>query len=460
MGKRVRTDLGDLMILAVDIMLLIIAFILSYFLVYGTSTNSLVWDPFVQSVPVMVLIYVFLMASYGLWKTIRLGIGEIIYSVFLTAGTLSALSFVISRFIIDLAFPKYIFAAGSVLAFVILSIWRSIVYWLQIAEHGKKDLLIIGGRDAGRIAVKAIEGMSRLYTVKAVSDWRSEKLAKYIEDNEVVFLSDDIGGEEKSNLIDMLMSMKKSVYVVPENYEINILKAHFERVSDKPLIKLRRLELTIEQRFLKRLLDLVLSISGIILLSPVVAFAAWKIKAYDGGPVFYTQERLTRGNRIFKICKLRSMVIDAEKETGPSFAEYEDERVTPIGRRLRASRLDEIPQLFNVLKGEMSIVGPRPERQGFFEEFSRNIPDFKYRTVVKAGLTGYAQVYGSYTSSPEDKAKYDLLYIKEYSLLRDIKIILLTMKIVFMKEKAGGMRKEPDIYELASERGLDITIDI
>lgn len=460
MGKRVRTDLGDLMVLAVDIMLLLISFILSYFLVYGTSTNSLVWDPFVESVPVMVLLYIFLMASYGLWKTIRLGIGEIIYSVFLTVGTLSILCFVISRFMIDLAFPKYIFAAGSFLAFGLLSFWRSIVYWLQIAEHGRKDLLVIGGKDAGRIAVKAIEGMSRLYRVRAVSDWRSGRLAEYIEENEVVFLSDDIEGEEKSRLIDMLMSMRKSVYVVPANYEINILKAHFERISDKPLIKLRRLELTIEQRFLKRLLDLVLSIIGLIVFSPVVAVAAWKIRSYDGGPVFYTQERLTRGNRVFRICKLRSMVMDAEKETGPSFAEFEDGRVTPIGRRLRASRLDEIPQLFNVLKGEMSIVGPRPERQGFFEEFSRNIPDYKYRTVVKAGLTGYAQVYGSYTSSPEDKAKYDLLYIKEYSLLRDIKIILLTMKIMFMKEKAGGMRKEADIHELAREKGLDIKIDI
>ena len=460
MGKRVRTDLGDLLILAVDIMLIIIAYILSYFLVYGTSTNSLVWNPFVESVPVMVLLYVFLMTSYGLWKTTRLGYGEVIYSVFLTTGTLSALIFLISRFIIDLAYPKYIFVAGFVLAFILLSIWRTLVYWLQIAEHGRKNLLVIGGKDAGRIAVKAIEGMSRLYRVRAVSDWRSGNISRYIEENEVVFLSDDIEGEGKSRLIDMLMSMKKSVYVVPKNYEINILKAHFERVSDKPLIKLRRLELTIEQRFLKRILDLVLSVIGIIIFSPVVAIAAWKIKDYDRGPVFYTQERLTRGNKVFRICKLRSMVIDAEKETGPSLVNFEDDRVTPIGRRLRANRLDEIPQLFNVLKGEMSIVGPRPERQSFFEEFSRDIPDYKYRTVVKAGLTGYAQVYGSYTSSPEDKAKYDLLYIKEYSFLRDIKIILLTIKIMFMKEKAGGTRKEPDIYELARERGLDITIDI
>ncbi|ETA80305.1 sugar transferase [Youngiibacter fragilis] len=460
MGKRVRTDLGDLMVLAVDIMLMIIAYDISYFLVYGTSTNSLVWAPFVESVPVMVLLYIFLMTSYGLWKTIRLDLGEVIYSVFLTTGTLSALVFLISRFMVDLAYPKYIFASGFVISFILISIWRTAAYWLLISEHGRKDLLVIGGRDAGRIAVKAIEGMSRLYNVRAVSDWRSGDLGKYIEENEVIFLSDEIEGKEKSSLIDMLMSMKKSVYVVPGNYEINILRAHFERASDKPLIKLRMLELTIEQRILKRMLDLVFSVTGLILLSPVVAVAAWKIKAYDGGPVFYTQERLTRGNRIFRICKLRSMVMDAEKETGPSLAEYEDGRITPVGRRLRASRLDEIPQLLNVLKGEMSIVGPRPERQSFFEEYSGKIPDYKYRTVVKAGLTGYAQVYGSYASSPEDKARYDLLYIKEYSLLRDIKIILLTMKIMFMKEKAGGVRKEPDIYEIAREKGLDITIDI
>jgi len=166
------------------------------------------------------------------------------------------------------------------------------------------------------------------------------------------------------------------------------------------------------------------------------------IKLDDKGPVFYKQERITENNKIFKLYKFRTMKVDAEEETGPTLALKDDPRITRVGKILRSTRLDELPQLVNVLKGEMSIVGPRPERPHFAEKFSEEIEDFKYRVLVKAGITGLAQVLGKYTTSPENKAKFDLLYIKNYSLLLDIRIMLNTIKVFFEKESSMGVQED------------------
>lgn len=157
---------------------------------------------------------------------------------------------------------------------------------------------------------------------------------------------------------------------------------------------------------------------------------------------------LPRETGKFKLYKFRTMIVNAEKKTGPVLAYDRDPRITPLGRFLRASRLDELPQLFNVLKGDMSIVGPRPERQHFINEFTKDIPHFKYRIMVKAGVTGLAQVLGKYTTSPEDKARFDLLYIRNYSLWLDLKIMLRTLKVVFLKDKSSGVKEEKSLEEV------------
>jgi lipopolysaccharide/colanic/teichoic acid biosynthesis glycosyltransferase len=160
----------------------------------------------------------------------------------------------------------------------------------------------------------------------------------------------------------------------------------------------------------------------------------------DGGKVFYVQERLTEGGKIFKMIKFRTMIPDAEKISGPVLAEHNDPRITAIGRFMRAVRLDELPQLINILKGEMSIVGPRPERLYFTEQFVEEMPEYKYRLKVKAGLTGLAQVEGKYNTSAEDKLRYDLIYINNFSIWNDIVIILQTIKILFMKSSTEGVK--------------------
>ena len=182
------------------------------------------------------------------------------------------------------------------------------------------------------------------------------------------------------------------------------------------------------------------TLSGVLLLvvSPFMLLTALAIKLEDGGPALFKQERVTVDGRPFWIYKFRSMIVDAEKY-GAQFSSKNDSRITKVGRFIRATRLDELPQLLNILKGDMSIVGPRPERQQYIEEFCKETPEFIYRLKVKAGLTGYAQIYGKYNTTPLDKLKLDLMYIETYSVLLDIRLIFLTLKIMFMKESTEGV---------------------
>ena len=184
-----------------------------------------------------------------------------------------------------------------------------------------------------------------------------------------------------------------------------------------------------------------LSLIGIVIASPFMLIIALAVKLYDGGPVFYKQERLTRDEKPFMIYKFRSMSMDSEKN-GARLAAKGDKRVTPVGKIIRNIHFDELPQLFNILKGDMSMVGPRPERQVIADQYAEEIPEFVFRTKVKAGLTGYAQVYGKYNTTPYDKLKLDLTYIRNYSVLEDLKLIIMTPKIMLMKESTEGVKEE------------------
>ena len=189
---------------------------------------------------------------------------------------------------------------------------------------------------------------------------------------------------------------------------------------------------------MKRTMDIVFSLLAIIIASPFLIVIALAIKIYDRGPVFYTQERLTRDREPFQIIKFRSMKVDSE-EKGAQLAKKEDDRITPVGKIIRRTHLDELPQLFNILKGEMSFVGPRPERQVIAEKYEDVVPEFRFRLKVKAGLTGYAQVYGKYNTTPYDKLKLDLTYIENYSAWLDLKLMLMTVKVMFQKENTEGV---------------------
>lgn len=227
-------------------------------------------------------------------------------------------------------------------------------------------------------------------------------------------------------------------YMNPKISDIILTGTERIHLFDTPLLVAKNMGLSIGQRIAKRVVDIIVSVLGIVVSSPIMLICALCVKLYDGGVVFYRQERLTLSGRTFNIFKFRSMCIDSEKN-GARLASRNDSRITPVGKVLRNLHFDELPQLFNVLKGDMSIVGPRPERKVIMREYQKEIPEFYYRLKVKAGLTGYAQVYGKYNTTPYDKLKLDLVYIENYSFLMDIKLMLMTFKILFQKETSEGI---------------------
>lgn len=245
--------------------------------------------------------------------------------------------------------------------------------------------------------------------------------------------------EQKRNmLLKYCYERSIRIYVAPEITDILLRGADKVHSFDTPFLLLRNYGPSFEQRIVKRLMDIALSGLMLLIASPFMLLTALAIKLEDGGPALFLQERVTVNGKKFFIYKFRSMIVDAEKH-GAQFANKNDSRITKVGRFIRATRLDELPQLLNIIKGDMSIVGPRPERQQYIDEFCKETPEFIYRLKVKAGLTGYAQIYGKYNTTPLDKLKLDLMYIETYSLLLDIRLMFLTLKIMFTRESTEGV---------------------
>lgn len=253
-------------------------------------------------------------------------------------------------------------------------------------------------------------------------------------------LLNDIPTKLKNEFLKFCFQNSVRVYFTPKISDVLVKGAEEVNVFDTPLFLCRNDGISVETRILKRIVDVLVSGIGIVILLPIMLITAICIKLEDGGKIIYCQERCTLNGKSFRIYKFRSMVENAEKEGGAQLAKENDSRITKVGSFIRKTRIDEIPQLFDILKGDMSLVGPRPERPEFIKETVREIPEFAYRTKVKAGLTGYAQVYGKYNTSFLDKLKLDLLYIEKYSILLDLKILLMTFKVVFTKESTEGVK--------------------
>lgn len=255
-------------------------------------------------------------------------------------------------------------------------------------------------------------------------------------------LLNDLPSSKKNKLEKMCYKMNKRVYFMPKISDILVKHSEELNIIDTPLFLNRNNGISLAQRFIKRLFDIVLSFLALVLLSPLLLITAVAIHLEDGGPVFFRQERVTIGDKRFMILKFRSMIVDAEKDGRPHPAGEKDDRITKVGHIIRAIRIDELPQLINILAGDMSIVGPRPERWEHVEKYTREIPEFPFRHKMKGGLTGYAQVYGKYNTNALDKLKLDLLYITNYSLLLDLQIIFETIKILVQKESTEGFTEE------------------
>ena len=291
--------------------------------------------------------------------------------------------------------------------------------------------------------IKKMNSRKDKYIIKQklnVSDGLDKIKKDIIQSQGVVIY--DVHSELRNVILKMCYENDIRAYSTTKISDILIRGAESLHLFDTPLLLYRNTGLNFEQRFVKRTMDIVVSLLMLIITSPIFLCAAIAIKMYDGGPVFYRQARYTLNGKVFNIYKFRSMIVDAEKDGKSQPATDHDPRITPVGRVLRATRLDELPQLIDILIGNMSLVGPRPERIEHVDKYSEDIPEFKYRLKVRGGLTGYAQLYGKYNTSPYDKLQLDLIYIQNYSIFLDIRLIFMTLKIMFMKESTEGFSEQ------------------
>lgn len=333
------------------------------------------------------------------------------------------------------------FLAATLVQTVILVIWGLFSTWLyRRVFPPRKMLLVYGERSIDDILQKFSTRKDKYNITKCMNIKEGmAAIAEQITSEYGAVVLWDIPTEERNKLLKFCYSRSIRVYMMPKIPDVLIKGSDQLHLFDTPILLTREYALTVEERMVKRLIDVVCAVLLIVITSPVMLVTALLIKCYDKGPVLYRQVRCTMGGKEFRIMKFRSMRVDAEKDGVARLAARNDSRITPIGKFIRAVRIDELPQLFNILSGDMSFIGPRPERPEIIQQYVEEMPEFVFRMKVKAGLAGYAQVYGKYNTTPYDKLKLDLSYIENYSVWLDLKLMLLTLKILLKAESTEGV---------------------
>ena len=386
----------------------------------------------------VVFIYMYGGTKYAYYRKGQLILSQTLGTVIANALMYMQIIMVVGQFPLPAVWPMLVLCVPE---FLIIALINQMSDGIFRKMFPPKHLLLICDLEYKELLLRKISSRKDLYEVsRCVS--ASEPLSvlqKEVADCDAMMLY-GIEEQKRNDMIKFCYEKSIRIYVAPEVSDILLRGADRVHSFDTPFFLLRNSGLSFEQRIMKRAMDILISGAMLIVASPFMLLTALAIKLEDHGPALFKQERVTIGGKKFYIYKFRSMIVDAEKN-GAQFSTKNDSRITKVGKFIRATRLDELPQLLNILKGDMSIVGPRPERQTYIDEFCEETPEFIYRLKVKAGLTGYAQIYGKYNTTPLDKLKLDLMYIESYSVLLDIRLIFLTLKIMFTKESTEGVEE-------------------
>ncbi len=347
------------------------------------------------------------------------------------------------------AFPRSVIVLSFVILIVYVFIWEMMCCLISHRLYKNGELVIIGTNDTtmNDIANKifpSLKGLD-LELSKKIKFTDTAEVRNAIRRNAEVFICPDVPADNKSDIIMRCAKQNTVTYLVPQFFEISLYKSRMINFNDMMVFMLDRLTLSFEQRMVKRIFDVIVSALALIITLPIILISMLIIKITSPGPAMFTQTRVTQDMKEFTIYKLRTMRLDAEAATGAIISGKDDPRVTSFGKFLRRSKIDELPQLWNVIKGDMSIVGPRAERPVFVKQFNEEISGYSQRFSVKAGITGLAQVAGNYDTTPQDKLRYDLLYIKNYSLLQDLKIMFMTVRAVFSPHLYNNLFRANDV---------------
>lgn len=387
------------------------------------------------------LMMYFLLKLYGGFKVGQVRVQELLYSQILTILCVNAVAYLqmclIGKWLFMTNFLPVVYM--TVANIVVAIVWSLCTNKLYLAIYPPRQMLVIYGGKAPEHLVRKISGRKEKYRVCEMIPCREDMdvLIEKMNQHDSVLLSDVPAGM-REQILKYCYQQSIRCYAVPTVSDILIMNAEKIQMTDAEMLLFRNQGLTAGQRSAKRTFDVVAGLIAAVISAPFMIIIALAIKMYDGGPVFFTHDRLTRDGKAFKIYKFRSMRVQQE-QSGYCLTRKNDDRITPVGKIIRKLHLDELPQIINIVKGDMSFVGPRPETPALAEEYCKILPEFSFRLKVKAGLTGYAQVYGRYNTTPADKLKMDLTYIENYSFWLDLKLMLLTFKILFQKENTEGI---------------------
>lgn len=394
-------------------------------------------------------LYTVFVHLYGGFDLLTSRVSELIYSHVISLAMTGFFMFVVLWMLIRAHVPHIL---PLLLCLAVCAAFSAL--WSLIASRltdkivpAKKTVLIYDNKEAYKNGVQIAKTQrNRLEMVgEAEASRPMDALEAQLRDTgaEAVLLC-GIASSRRNDILKYCIDHDILAYVRPNIGDLLISNGQNLRMNHLPVLLCQRAAPSVFYLGFKRLMDILISGAALILTSPFMLATAIAIKAYDGGPVMFTQKRMTLNRKEFVIHKFRSMKVDADKGGKGIVTMQNDDRITPVGKFIRACRLDELPQLYDIFIGNMTIVGPRPERLETIELYEKDMPEFGLRLQVKAGLTGYAQVYGKANTSPYDKLQMDLMYIGEQGVLTDLKIILATIKILFMPESTEGFAEEKD----------------
>lgn len=408
---------------------------------------------------VVLLVYVILLFAFTkIYGGFKLGVsrkGELIYSNCIGIGISNILMYLQLSLIASEMLNLAPIIAATVIQGIVITMGCYINSKIYFILHPVRDVVAICS--AKEMDLELVSKMSRIeerYRVETVitDDMPLEEIEKVIDKYSSVLLC-GVTYTVKKQLINYCYKTSTRLYILPDIEDIIISNAHRTQIFDTPVFLCKNRGFSPEQELMKRIMDVIVSLVGLLIASPFMIIVAIAIKLEDKGPILFKQRRVTKDNELFYVLKFRSMIVNAEKDGIARLATKDDNRITHVGKIIRATRLDELPQLINILRGDMSLVGPRPERPEIISDYMKEWPEVEYRTKVKAGLTGLAQVKGKYNTTPQDKLLFDLLYMEQYSLWLDIKLILMTIKIMFMKDSTEGVESEQITASLNSIKG-------
>lgn len=441
--SRFQHDIMLCIVKLLDVVLIALPFTACWFLYYKQTIRiPLTWVGNGMILLLYVVLFVWLCNIYDAFVVSLPQISELIYSQMLAAMVADGLLYIVICLMsakVCNVLPGIAAIAGQLL---MAALWSFGTHkWYYMVFPPQPTAVIYGDR-------QGMENLIRKYNLGLKYD---VKITLHIDvclndlglldGIQTVFLS-GIHSHDRNIILKYCIARDIDVFVMPRLGDIIMSRAHDVHMFHLPMMRVGRYMANPEYLFVKRVLDIGLSLIALVAASPIFLITAIAIKS-DGGPVFYKQMRLTKDGRAFEMIKFRSMRVDAEKDGVARLSTGDkDDRVTPVGRMIRKFRIDELPQLINILKGDLSICGPRPERPEIAAQYCEEMPEFALRLQAKAGLTGYAQVYGKYNTTPYDKLQMDLIYIAHPSILEDFKIMLATIKILFLPESTEGISEE------------------